>query len=145
MRTSQNFDFICESISILPFLFISSLPTLSSLFCMELWLANFLGKGKIYSSKSSRWTATLAVDFSSKCYLFCECNVVRISQNIQNVISLDTFCDVVAYKFIDINWKLNGFRKKICMITRRSIWSDNDQSSRRRFKAIEITMLEGHV
>ena len=32
MRTSQNFDFICESISILPFLFISSLPTLSSFF-----------------------------------------------------------------------------------------------------------------
>ena len=112
MRTSQNFDFICESISILPFLFISSLPTLSSLFCMELWLANFLGKGKIYSSKSSRWTATLAVDFSSKCYLFCECNVVRISQNIQNEISLDTFCDVIAYKFINLNWKLNGLRKE---------------------------------
>ena len=27
----------------------------------------------------------------------------------------------------------------------RSIWSDKDQSSRRRFKAIEITMLEEHV
>ena len=75
---------------------------------MELWLANFLGKRKIYSSKSSG----LVVDFSSKCYLFCECNVVRISQNIQNEISLDTFCDVVAYKFINLNWKLNGFRKE---------------------------------
>jgi len=27
----------------------------------------------------------------------------------------------------------------------RSIWSDNDQSSRRMFKAFEITMLEEHV
>ena len=29
------------------------LPTLSSFFCMELWLANFLGKGQIESLKSS--------------------------------------------------------------------------------------------
>ena len=27
----------------------------------------------------------------------------------------------------------------------RSTWSDNKQSSRRRFKVIEITMLEEHV
>ena len=31
------------------------------------------------------------------------------------------------------------------MIMHRSIWSDNDQSSRRRFDAIEITKLEEHV
>ena len=79
---------------------------------MELWLANFLGKGKIYSSKSSRWTATLAVDFSSKCYLFCECNVVRISQNIQNEVSLEIFADFVAYQVINLNWKLNGYKKE---------------------------------
>ena len=55
----------------------------------------------------------MTLDFSSKCYLFCECNVVRISQNIQNEISLETFFDVVAYKFINLyklkaNWVLEG-------------------------------------
>ena len=50
--------------------------------------------------------------FFLKMLPFCECNVVRISQNIQNEISLDTFCDVIAYKFIKLNWKLNGFRKE---------------------------------
>ena len=44
----------------------------------------------------------MTLDFSSKCYLFCECNVVKISQNIQNEISLETFFDVVAYKFINL-------------------------------------------
>ena len=38
-----------------------------------------------------------------------------------------------------------GLGRKICVIMHRSIWSDNDQSSRRRFKAIEMTMLEEHV
>ena len=38
-----------------------------------------------------------------------------------------------------------GLGRKICMTMHRSIWSDNEQSSRRRFKAIEITMLEEHV
>ena len=54
------------------------------------------------------------MDFSSKCYLFCECNVVRISQNIQNEISLEPFSDVVAFitnLLTYINWKLNGSRK----------------------------------
>ena len=64
---------------------------------------------------------------------------------IQNEISLETFCDVVAYKFINLNGKLNGSRKETCMIMHRSIWSDNKQSSHRRFKAIEITMLEERV
>ena len=37
--------------------------------------------------------------------------------------------------------------RKTCRIMHRSIWSDNDQSSRQKFKAIEITctMLEEHV
>ena len=80
--------------------------------------------------------------FSSKCYLFCECNVIRISQNIQNEVLLEIFADVVPYLFINLNWKLNGFRKENM---HRSIWNDNDQSSRERFKAIYITMLEEHV
>ena len=42
------------------------------------------------------------MDFSSKCYLFCECNVVRISQNIQHEMPLETFCDVFAYKLINL-------------------------------------------
>ena len=59
MRKCQNLDFcfFCESISIFlslfppppsfPSLLMVLLPTLSSLLCMELWLANFLGKGQI--------------------------------------------------------------------------------------------------
>ena len=38
-----------------------------------------------------------------------------------------------------------GLGRKTCMIMHRSIWSENDQSSRERFKAIEITTLEEHV
>ena len=38
-----------------------------------------------------------------------------------------------------------GQGRKTRMIMHRSIWSDNDQSIRQRFKAIEITMLEEHV
>ena len=47
----------------------------------------------------------LAVDFSPKCYLFCERNSVRIGQNIQNEVSLgrSIFADVVAYQFINLN------------------------------------------
>ena len=49
MWKSQNLDF---SLALCFFLCLSSLlavllPTLSSFFCMELWLANFLGKGQI--------------------------------------------------------------------------------------------------
>ena len=36
---------------------------------------------------------------------FCECNSVRIAQNIQNEVSLDgsIFADLVAYQFINLN------------------------------------------
>ena len=49
-------------------------------------------------------TAKVAADFSPKCYLFCECNSVRIGQNIQNEVSLERsiFADVVAYLFINL-------------------------------------------
>ena len=38
-------------------------------------------------------------------FFFCECNAVRIGQNIQNEISLDgsIFADLVAYQFINLN------------------------------------------
>ena len=54
MRKSQNLDFflpnLFRSFSLdlfFPSLLAVLLPTLSSFFCMELWLANFLGKGRI--------------------------------------------------------------------------------------------------
>ena len=60
---------------------------------------------------------------------FCECNSVKISQNIQNEVSLERsiFADVVAYQFINLNWKLNGSRKENM---HRSIWNENGQSGR---------------
>ena len=50
-------------------------------------------------------TAKVAVDFSPKCYLFCDCSSVRVGQNIQNEISLkeSIFVHVVAYLFINLN------------------------------------------
>ena len=49
---------------------------------------------------------------------FCECNSVKISQNIQNEVSLERsiFADVVAFQFINLNRKLNGSRKKIYIV-----------------------------
>ena len=57
-------------------------------------------------------------------------NAVRISQNIQNEVSLERsiFADFVAYRF---NWKLNGSRKK-CI--HRSIWVLYDSSRPNRVK-----------
>ena len=62
------------------------------------------------------------MDFSSKCYLFCECNSVRIGQDIQNEVSLErfVFADVVAYQLFIFNWKLSGSREEFIP---RSIWS----------------------
>ena len=70
-------------------------------------------------------TAKVAADFSPKYYLFCECNSVTIGQNIQNEVSLERsiFADVVAYLFINLNWKLNGSRGE-CI--HRSIWDVYD-------------------
>ena len=60
---------------------------------------------------------------------FCECNSVKIGQNIQNEVSLERsiFANVVAYQFINLNEKLNGSRKENI---HRSMWTENDQSSR---------------
>ena len=56
---------------------------------------------------------------------FCECNSVKISQNIQNEVSLERY--IFAYQFINLNRKLNGSRKENI---HRSIWNENDQSNR---------------
>ena len=84
----------------LPFFFISSFVTHFIVFLLHGIVAGQLFRK---SSQSSKYTAKLAVDFVPKCYLFCQCNSVRITQNIQNVTSLERsiFADVVAYQFIN--------------------------------------------
>ena len=54
---------------------------------------------------------------------FCECNSVKISQNIQNQVSLERsiFADAVAFQFINLNRKLNGSRKENI---HRSMWKE---------------------
>ena len=107
MRKSQNLGFFCESISIflsccllslcLPCLLAVLLPTLSSLFCMELWLANFLGKGQIdlqrvvCKQQNRQWIFPQNVTFFSKC------NSERIGQNIQNEVSLKLLLFITLY------------------------------------------------
>ena len=81
----QLFCFYAHSIFLfslcLPFLYPVLLPTLSSFFWMELWLAKLLGKRQISSANTSRKIAKLAMDFSPKCYLVFVCNSVsRISK-----------------------------------------------------------------
>ena len=63
------------------------------------------------------------MDFPQYVTFFCECNSVRVGQNIQNEVSLERSifaADVVAYQFINFNWKLNVSREE-CIP--RSIWS----------------------
>ena len=51
------------------------------------------------------------MDFSQKCYLFCECNSVRIGQNIQNEVSQERsiFADVLDYQFkLKAKWFQEG-------------------------------------
>ena len=49
--------------------------------------------------------ADTKVDFPKNVTFFCECNSVRIGQNIQNEVSLERsiIADVVAYQFINLN------------------------------------------
>ena len=133
-----NLDLFCKSILIflsrsLLFLCLSSLlavllSTLLSSFWMELWLTNFFWKGQINlqrivgKQRNWRWI------FLKNVTLFCECNSVRIGQNIQNKVSLERsiFTDIAAYQF-NLNWKVNGSRKENMHC---SIWNENDQSSR---------------
>ena len=112
MRKSQNLDLFFKiyfnlSLLLSFFLCLSCLsavflPTLSSLFCMELWLANFLGKGQlnlqrvVCKQRNWQWIFPQNVTF------FSECNSDRIGQNIQNEVSLERsiFEVVVVYQFI---------------------------------------------
>ena len=49
--------------------------------------------------------ADTKVDVPQNVTFFCECNSVRIGQNIQNEVSLERsiIADVVAYQFINLN------------------------------------------
>ena len=112
MCESQNlalFATVLQSFSLALFFFLCLscllavlLPTLSSLFCMELWLANFLGKRQINLQrvvcKQQNWQWI----FPQNVTFFSECNSDRIAQNIQNEVSLERsiFEVVVVYQFI---------------------------------------------
>ena len=149
MHRSQVF---WRSISIFLSLSFLNLPFLSSYwqFCYplyrlsftwncELWLVNFLGKAKanlqrvVGKQQNWHWIFPQNVTF------FCECNSVRIGQNIQNKASLEIFifADVIVYRFINLNWTLSGSRKENM---HRSIWNVNDQSNLEGLKCALITM-----
>ena len=78
------------------------MPALLSLFCMEFWLANFLGKVQINlqrvvcKQQNRQWIFPQNVTF------FSECNSDRIGQNIQNEVWLERSISevVVVYQFI---------------------------------------------
>ena len=72
-----------------------------------------LRKGTNLIFKSSRVNSEIGSGlFLNMLPFFCECNGVRISQNIQNEVSLEIFADFVAYQVINLNWKLNGYKKE---------------------------------
>ena len=66
--------------------------------------------------------------FFPKMLPFCECNSVRIGQNIQNEVSLERyiFADVVAYQFIQLKLKakchLVGPGMNVDVFWHHSIW-----------------------
>ena len=62
---------------------------------MELWLANFLGKGQIF--KEGYVNSEIGSGFFPK--------MLPFGQNVQNEVSLQRsiFADVVAYQFINLN------------------------------------------
>ena len=113
MRTSQTFDFICESLSIslCRSLFFFAFIVQQQFFCPlyrfflhGIVAGQLLRKGtnlifKEQSGKQRNWQWIVPQNVT----FFCECNVVRISQNIQNEVSLEIFADVVAYQFINLN------------------------------------------
>ena len=76
--------------------------SLSSFFLYRIVASHLLRKGKYLIFKESQINRHTGSGFFLKMLPFSECNVVRISENIQNEISLETFCDVVAYKFINL-------------------------------------------
>ena len=117
MRKSQNLDLLLRiyfnlSVLLSFFLCLSCLsavllPTLWSLFCMELWLANFLGKGQINLQRVVCKQRNWQWIFPQNVTFFIECNSDRIGQNIQNEVSLERsiFEVVVVYQFIPCEQK----------------------------------------
>ena len=68
---------------------------------MELWLANFLGKGQISLQRVVGKQRNWQWIFPENVPFFGECNSVRVGQNIQNKVSLERslFTDIVATQF----------------------------------------------
>ena len=93
MRKSKNLDlflWIYVNLSLLLSFFLCLscllavlLPTLSSLFCMELWVANFLGRGQINLQRVVCKQRNWQWIFPQNVTFFSECNSDRIGQNIQ--------------------------------------------------------------
>ena len=145
MRRRQNWDF-CESVSsflsrsLFYFVFLVyqqfCFPLYRLSFAWNCGCLTFLGKGQISVNlqrvvgKQRNWQWI----FPQNVIFFCKCNPVRIVQNIQNEVLLERsiFANVVAYQFMNLNWKLNWSRK---INVHRSIRNENDQSNRRRVKA----------
>ena len=106
--------FLSLSFFSLPFFFISSfLPILSSCFlARNCGWPTFKERDKFnlqrVVGKQRNWQWIVPQHLT----IFCECNGVRISQNIQNEVSLEIFADFVAYQLINLNWKLNGYKKE---------------------------------
>ena len=98
----QSFFSYCLFFLCLSCLLAVLLPTLSPLFCIELCLANFLGKGQINPQrvvcKKRNWQWIFPQNFT----FFSECTSDRIGQNIQNEVLLERsiFEVVVVYQFI---------------------------------------------
>ena len=65
------------------------LLTLSSLFCMELWVANFLGRGQINLQRVVCKQRNWQWIFPQNVTFFSECNSDRIGQNIQSEVWLE--------------------------------------------------------
>ena len=51
--------------------------------------------------------------------LFCECKSIRIGQNIQNEVSVESsiFTHIVAYQLISLKGTINGSTKGICIVS----------------------------
>ena len=136
MRKSQNLDLFCESFSIflscslfslcLSCLLAVLLPTLSSLFCMELWLANFLWKRQINLQRVVCKQRNWQWIFPQNVTFFSEYNFDRIFQNIQNEVSLERsiFEVVVFINLYPASRSPSIFLDKLGRLKRNVAWWD---------------------
>ena len=102
------------SLSLSFFLCLSCLLAVCSLcrlFLHGIVAGQLFRKGKNLFFKEQQINSDIGSGFFLKMLPFCECNVVRISLNLQNEISLETFGTLLLTNLLTyINWKLNGSR-----------------------------------